>query len=161
MTSNFESGHHLSTQASGTYQLTHGQGIYSTTNKLNYPELPRLEDLNQNIVKVSQPQAYQPPEEVRIPVHHRKEYIENVVVVERPMIMTYEPYPCIPIWAAWISLLINICLPGFGTIMVGCFPTGHSFYFIFMGLFQFITAFFIIGWIMAIWTSVMLIIFAD
>jgi hypothetical protein len=45
-------------------------------------------------------------------------------------------------------------------MIVACLGTNNPVYFLVSGLFQLITAYFLIGWILAIWTSVELIMSA-
>ncbi len=167
-------------QTTAGTQYTHGQGVYPTLPGTH--ELPRLEELNGLNQHAQIPQApkapptkpstYQPERaQHNIPttytessyvIHetHPREVVREVVVVERPMLYSYDPYPHLSMPTAWIILIINIFMPGIGTMIVACLGTNNSVYFLVSGLFQLITAYFLIGWILAIWTSVELILSA-
>ncbi len=83
------------------------------------------------------------------------------VVDERPACYySDDSIPEISIGMAWLSLIINILLPGVGTMMVACLGVPNPGFFLLYGIFQLLTAYFIIGYILAIWTSVSLIMFA-
>jgi hypothetical protein len=56
-------------------------------------------------------------------------------------------------WAILI-LILNIFLPGWGTVALLCFSTHHKLYFLLLGLLQFLLLCLIIGWVWAIITSV-------
>jgi hypothetical protein len=88
------------------------------------------------------PPQYQPPKEVNVNVHHIHHYEEESKI------------PCLSKTWAIIILIINIFLPGWGTIVLGCLSEHHSSYFILIGFLQFLLAGLIIGWIWAIITGV-------
>lgn len=127
------------------------------------PSIPTYEEVN-------------PPQYTSYNQTYRHEHIEvrpdppiertrEVVVVERqvPVYFGYEdPYPVTSKSTAIIILLVNIFLPGIGTMIIGCLDgVKHPWFFILNGLFQLITAWFIIGWIMAIWSSALLLMKAE
>jgi hypothetical protein len=147
-------------------QYTSGQGVYSQTHE-NEPislNIPTQEEVLGKSERKKIPQA---PRSHYETIHtetiiRQPQVVREVVVVERPLYFyDYEdPFPSLSMVTAWIILLINIFLPGVGTIIVGCLGVSTPWYFILMGIFQLITAPFIIGWIMAIWTSVVLIMYS-
>ena len=167
-------------QTTAGTQFTHGQGLYPTLPSTH--DLPGLEELNGLNQHAQIPQAPKAPptkpstyEQDKhhhdIPTTHTessyvvyethpREVVREVVVVERPMLYSYDPYPHLSMPTAWIILIINIFMPGIGTMIVACLGTNNSLYFLVSGLFQLITAYFLIGWILAIWTSVELIMSA-
>jgi len=82
----------------------------------------------------------------------------EVVIVESPVYFGYvDPYPVLPSGIAWLIFIINLLLPGIGTMIVACLGVDNPGYFILNGLFQLVTCFFIVGYVMAIWTSCILI----
>jgi len=87
-------------------------------------------------------------------IHHiyieRQQPQPEVIVVERPVIIIDDPYPVLTKTLAWILLFINIFFPGIGTMIVGCMDIKNPGYFLCWGLFQLLTAFLLIGWILAI-----------
>ena len=56
---------------------------------------------------------------------------------------------------AWLLLFVNIFLPGFGTMMMGLKACSCKCFFV--GVLQFLLAPFIIGWVWAIYWSVIAI----
>jgi hypothetical protein len=58
---------------------------------------------------------------------------------------------------AVILLIINIFLPGVGTMILGCINGGCDITHIVVGILQFITAGIIIGWIWSIWWGILLV----
>lgn len=58
---------------------------------------------------------------------------------------------------AVILLIVNIFLPGVGTMILGCLNGGCNWTHIIVGLLQFITAGIIIGWIWSIWWGILLV----
>lgn len=66
-------------------------------------------------------------------------------------------YPSIPLFFAWTILIVNLFLPGVGTLLTSFFTNKHYFYFMCVGIYQLITACLIIGWIWALITSLILI----
>ncbi len=86
---------------------------------------------------------------------------EILVVEERPVFYySDDSFPHVSLGMAWLSLIVNILLPGVGTMIVACVGVPNPGFFLLNGIFQLLTAYFIIGYILAIWTSVSLIIFA-
>jgi hypothetical protein len=63
-------------------------------------------------------------------------------------------YPCVDKVMAVIILLLNIFLPGFGTIVMGCVGNNAGGW-ICIGICQLFLAFLIIGWIWSIITGLM------
>lgn len=149
-----------------TVPYSSGQGIYTQSHQNNPITLniPTQEEVlgkseNKNIQRDQQThyETIHTGTSIRQP-----EIIREVYVVERPLYFyDYDdPFPGLSKVTAWIILLINIFLPGIGTIIVAFLGVSTPCYFILIGIFQLITAPFIIGWIMAIWTSVVLIIYS-
>lgn len=67
-------------------------------------------------------------------------------------------YPTLSVGLALMILIVNIFLPGIGTIVVGCLNgVPNRCYFIGLGILQLFLAYFIIGYVWAIITSVMLL----
>lgn len=65
--------------------------------------------------------------------------------------------PIISTSCAVILLIVNIFLPGWGTVALMCFSHHHKIYFLLIGLLQFLLTCIIIGWVWAIITSVQVI----
>jgi hypothetical protein len=131
--------------------------------QVNYPGAEEINQ-NQNQIEIQELAHQQEHAQNVQQVHHvqiQPEVVEReVIVVQRPMFFS-EPFPQLTKTVAWILLFVNIFLPGIGTMIVGCLDVKNPTYFILWGLFQFVTAYFIIGWILAIQTSIFLIIYAD
>jgi hypothetical protein len=68
--------------------------------------------------------------------------VSNNSNLESKIILTYR--------IAIIVLLINIFLPGMGTIVASCYDSNNKTKYVKYGIFQFLSAFLIIGWIWAI-----------
>ena len=66
-----------------------------------------------------------------------------------------ESIPVMGACCAWILLFVNIFLPGWGTMIMALKNCSCKCFLI--GLLQFLTAAFIIGWVWAIYTSVIAI----
>ena len=98
-------------------------------------------------------------------IHHyyveRRDPQPEVIIVERPVVIFEDPYPVLSIPMAWLILIVNIFFPGVGTIVVGCMGVENPGYFFCWGIFQLLTAFFLLGWILAIQTSIALILKAE
>jgi len=98
-------------------------------------------------------------------IHHY--YVERqvpepeVIIVERPVVIFEDPYPILSRPLAWLILIVNIFFPGVGTILVSCMGVENPGYFLCWGIFQILTAFFLLGWILAIQTSITLILKAE
>ena len=61
------------------------------------------------------------------------------------------------LWS-YICLVLNIVLPGSGTILSGCLGDAHmNKTQIIVGLFQFLTSIYIIGWILSIYWGYLLV----
>ena len=65
---------------------------------------------------------------------------------------SYGKYPSLTSDNAIIILIINICFPGLGTMIMGCLSR-HPCFWIFIGFVQMFFAFLICGWIWAIYTG--------
>ena len=155
--------------------------------KLDYPKLEELNMQFQKNKNLDQSQGYSGPvqtqastmgpSEARLhPNPVKQSHIEirepNVIIVERPVepeiYYVERPYfynedydfPQLSLGMAWLILIINILLPGIGTMIVSCLGVPNPVYFLLSGLFQLLTAYFIIGYILALWTSIALIIAA-
>ena len=58
---------------------------------------------------------------------------------------------------AVLLLVVNIFLPGVGTMILGCLGGGCAWQHIIVGVLQLITAGIIIGWIWSIWWGILLV----
>ncbi len=105
---------------------------------------PNHSPMEQPVVISQYPNDIPPqyPKEVNVNVHHVHHYEEESKI------------PCLSKSWAIIILIMNIFLPGWGTIVLGCLSEHHSSYFILIGFLQFLLAGIIIGWIWAIITGV-------
>ena len=56
-----------------------------------------------------------------------------------------------------IILIINIFLPGIGTMIISCLGEKHSYSFIWIGILQFMLAPLLCGWIWSIFTGYQLL----
>jgi hypothetical protein len=128
---------------------------YSSPQGVNYPQVGNYPakteheigpSIQQPVIIQDQPQmipVHEPsPRDVKIAVddhrHHNAE--DKIPVVSRTMAM--------------IILIMNIFLPGWGTVVLGFLSPHHTTYFILIGLLQFILVGLIIGWVWAIITGV-------
>jgi hypothetical protein len=100
--------------------------------------------------------------------HHRSpaviketHYIQEPaqIVYTVPIQEHHHPYngckiPVLSKTCAIIILIINIFIPGWGTMILGCYSDHHMGYFILKGLLQFLLAGLIVGWVWSIITGV-------
>ena len=76
------------------------------------------------------------------------------IVIERNANSNNADYPVLQTGMALAVLILNIFLPGIGTIVMGCVGNNSGSW-VCIGLCQMFLAFFIIGWIWAIITGIM------
>jgi hypothetical protein len=115
-------------------------------NPERYPQIPTIQ----------QPPQYQDPQVIVIEDHrsvpiyeseshhhshkHHESWDDRIPVVSK--------------LCALIILLLNIFLPGWGTIVLGIISPHHTSFFILIGFLQFILTGIIIGWVWSIITGV-------
>jgi hypothetical protein len=130
-----------------------------TQENVNYPNMnyfPNYNEVREQNINIEH--------QYEAPIHPSHSHRREVIFVERPIYyLGYEdPYPILTKGMAWLILVINIFLPGIGTMIVGCLTSGiNTWYFFLIGFLQLITTCIIIGWVFAIWTSILLIIKAE
>ncbi len=85
----------------------------------------------------------------------------NIIIVEERREPIYHDvkmnkYPIVSTKFAVLILFINIFLPGIGTLIISCISNDPG-YFILFGLGQILTAWIIVGWVWALFTSLKLL----
>jgi hypothetical protein len=88
----------------------------------------------------------------------------NVVIInEHKTVIHKHSYPNISMGAAILVLIMNIVFPGVGTMIMGCLCNdgNNACHWIWIGFAQLLLAFFIFGWIWAIFTGAMAVGYAN
>lgn len=131
------------------------EGPIKTTNPQAGPPVMEVDKDEPNVIIIEPVAQYQVTEAAVIQYPNRQTdqnpHMENQGVC-RELHDKHERIPVISKTCAIILLIVNILLPGWGTVFLAAFSP-HTGYFILIGLLQFLLAGFIIGWIWAIYTS--------